>query len=114
MDTWLSIVLSSFHSLHGSSNDQLMLLVNSYRDPVRVRDDGDRWIKLKGLSIPLQGQKRSSRRPNFVQSTESPKAKAEKRMTGARIEFTTQVEKRRFLETFNEVQGTFFADKRTK
>jgi len=89
---------------------KLTSIVNSSRDPVRVRDDGDKFVKLKGLSIPLQ-------RPTMVRQksmdhTKSPKLKNDKRVTGVRIEFTTDMDKRLFLEKFREVQGTVFAGER--
>ena len=89
-----------------------MIIVNSSRDPVRVRDDGDKWVKLKGLSIPLQSQKPGFPRQNSLDHSQSSKPKNEKRITGARIEFTTELDKRLFLEKLREVQGTFFAGER--
>ena len=91
---------------------KLMATVNSSRDPVRVRDDGDRFVKLKGLSIPLRDHRPSIARQNSVDHTKSPKLKSEKRITGARIEFTSDLDKRLFLEKFRELQGTFFAGER--
>lgn len=84
--------------------------VNSSRDPVRVRDDGDKFVKLKGLSIPLHSP--NMVRQKSVDYTKSPKLKTEKRVTGVRIEFTTDMDKRLFLEKFREVRGTFFAGDR--
>lgn len=101
------IMLSKAHCFLG-----LTTAVNSSRDPVRVRDDGDRFVKLKGLSIPLLSQKSNLQRHNSVDKSKSPKLKPEKRITGARIEFTTDMDKRLFLEKFREVQGTFFAGER--
>lgn len=89
-----------------------MITVNSSRDPVRVRDDGDKFVKVKGLSIPLLNHRPSITRQSSVDYTKSPKLKVEKRITGARIEFTTDLDKRLFLEKFREVQGTFFAGER--
>ncbi len=91
---------------------ELIVVVNSSRDPVRVRDDGDRFVKLKGLSIRLQSQKTMMQRQSSVDYSKSPKLKSEKRITGARIEFTTDMDKRLFLEKFREVQGTFFGGER--
>lgn len=86
-------------------------LVNSARDPVRVRDDGDRFVKLKGLSIPLQPQK--PHQPiTPIDLSKPAKPKNEKRITGARIEFTTEQDKKLFLEKFREVQGYFYAGDR--
>ena len=77
-----------------------------------MRDDGEKFVKLKGLSIPLQAHRSGLTRQNSVDHTKSPKLKSEKRITGARIEFTTDMDKRLFLEKFREVQGTFFAGER--
>ena len=87
--------------------------LNSARDPIRVRDDDERSVRIKGLVIALENKKSLQRQVSAEhgtppQSSTSPKARREKKITGAKIEFYTQSDKQIFKETLREIQGTFF------
>ena len=113
--------------LHYSPHIQdgyMAFYLNSARDPVRLRDDGELGVKIKGLRIALEGKEGSSgaagrRRSATTIMTptgdggglplKSPKLKGERLVTGAKIEFYTEVDKRLFKDKFREIQGMFFA-----
>ena len=103
--------------------------LNSARDPVRLRDEGGLGVKIKGLRIGLEGREGGRRRSaagsvggggsgtgsgglvglGEVPPLKSPKFKGERMVTGAKIEFYTELDKRLFQDKFREIQGQFFA-----
>ncbi|KAI9762661.1 MAG: hypothetical protein M4579_000279 [Chaenotheca gracillima] len=88
----------------------LTFFLNSSRDPIKVREDGDRAVKIKGLNVPLKDKESLSRAPTSPDlQGHTPKPKSEKMIRAARIEFITEEDRRIFLEKVREVQGTFFA-----
>lgn len=109
--------------------------VNSARDRIRIREDGDRCIKIKGLDIAIdakpgalaktntassRGRSRSNsvlQDPTIIaevikEEKEKEKAKAAKakspRIQACRVEFTSEGDKKAFMEKFKEVQGYFY------
>ena len=82
------------------------LIVNSARDPIRVRDEGDRFVKIKGLNIPLESKRANS--VTDMSNKSLTKAKTEKMITAVRVEFTTEQEKRDFIERVRDAQGLYF------
>ena len=95
-------------------------LVNSQRDPIRVRNESHRVIRIKGLSIPLDSNMASaapvttrsrsvtmrSRSVTETYGWKSSKTKPIKKViTAARIEFSSEVEKNLFLLKLRDVQG---------
>lgn len=117
----------------------LAFYLNSARDPIRIKADGEKCVKVKGINVPVDEGKRLLRRPSKgVEGTlgagtgleagarkeggqgrkrdsaqpgggESVNAKAEKRIAGCKIEFWGEEDRRAFLECVREVQGTFWA-----
>lgn len=81
----------------------LAFYLNSSTCPVRVKDEGGKEIKIKGLRIPLDRDRvvNGGRR-----GSESGKAEGKKWITGARVEFASDIEKFLFLEKVKEVQQT--------
>lgn len=75
----------------------------SSRKRIHFRGDGERHVKIKGLDVPVEG-KREIRR-TLSDDEKSPKLKPEKKITAVRIEFTTEADKRIFLNKLKEVQG---------
>ena len=69
---------------------------------VQVRDDGERWVKIKGLNVSVDAavdKKQLQRRKSSTAGREK-REKSEKRITGVRIEFVNMADKHRFMEQF--------------
>lgn len=85
---------------------------------VQVKDDGDKWIRIKGLAISLDTpgtdkkalrQSKSSAVGNRTpDGAKSPKVKSEKKITAVKIEFQSMPDKQAFLDKFKAVKGPFF------
>ena len=101
-------VLAMVHYSAQFRDGYLAFYLNSARDPVRLREEGDKWVKIKGLSI-LPPPSKSKSRSNTLESHKSPKANKEKRIKGAKIEFTSEFDRQRFMDKIREVQGMFYA-----
>ena len=83
------------------------------RNTVRVRDDGDRFVRIKGLAVqPVTTRHVFERRESVrevkspVVSPKSPGGKKEKKISAVKIEFESEVEKRVFLDKVREIQGS--------
>lgn len=83
------------------------------RNTVRVRDDGDRSVRIKGLAVtPVVTGNMFERKESIKEVTrpvvapKSPGAKKEKRIGAVKIEFESEVEKRVFLDKVREIQGS--------
>ncbi len=82
------------------------------RNTVRVRDEGDRSVRIKGLAVaPVtgnmferKGSMREKRSP--VITPKSPSAKKEKKISAVKIEFENEVDKMVFLDKVREIQGS--------
>lgn len=77
----------------------------SSRRKIHFRGDGERHVKIKGLEVPIDAKREVVRRTDSPQGGKSPKVKSEKKITAVRIEFTTEADKRIFLNKLKEVQG---------
>lgn len=77
----------------------------SSRKRVHFRGDGERHIKIKGLEVPIEAKRDAVRRTESPGGSKSPKVKSEKKINAVRIEFTTEADKRMFLNKLKEVQG---------
>lgn len=89
-------VLGMIHFSAQFRRGYMMFYLNSQDKPVRVRDEGGKIVKIKGLRIPLDIHERGKveRRPSDT-----------KRMiSGAKIEFASESEKLEFLETVERIQ----------
>ena len=83
------------------------------RNTVRVRDDGERSVRIKGLAVaPVVTRNMFERRESFkvgsppAMSPKSPGAKRDKKISAVKIEFESEVEKRVFLDKVREIQGS--------
>lgn len=83
------------------------------RNTVRVRDDGDKCVRIKGLAVaPVVTTNMFERRESIREVTspvitpKSPGAKKEKKISAVKIEFESEVEKRVFLDKVREIQGS--------
>ncbi|KAH9860068.1 hypothetical protein IAQ61_011852 [Plenodomus lingam] len=96
----------------------LAFYINSSIHPIKVKDLGGREVKIKGLRVPIDKGDKAMRKDSFVASSghgdatdrvtdkedEAKKMEKGKMISGARIEFRTEAEKREFLEMCTEVQ----------
>lgn len=86
----------------------LAFYLNDSIYPVRVKDDGGCEVKVKGLRVPLE---KGGRKDSAVGAGGGKTARKElkgeekkKYITGAKIEFSSQNEKKDFLSLVKEVQ----------
>jgi len=101
-DTLAVIVLIHFSPQF--RNGYLAFYLNSLNSPIRVKDEGGREVKVKGLRVPLEG-KGSGRKDSVVAEGKASGTIDKKKMvTGARIEFASEAEKREFLGLVWQVQ----------
>jgi hypothetical protein len=82
--------------------------VNSSRDPIRVRDEGGKVVKVKGLRLEV-GPKNSRSRTNRRSPSIKQKGDKNTQIRAVKIEFTSEEHKRLFVDKVREVQGTFYA-----
>lgn len=78
----------------------------SSRKRIYFRGDGERHAKVKGLDVSLD-KKADFPAESSPDGGKSPKEKSEKdkKITAVRIEFTSEADKRTFLNRLKEVQG---------
>lgn len=81
----------------------LAFYLNSSACPVRVKDEGGKEVKIKGLKIPLD---RAKVTVGGRRGSGPGKAEGKKWITGAKVEFAADVEKFLFLGKVKEVQQT--------
>jgi hypothetical protein len=74
--------------------------LNNVNSPITIKDESHRFLRIKGLRIPVPVV------PHKDPGASAPKEKAaaKKKITGARVEFTTEVEKAAFVALVREAQ----------
>jgi hypothetical protein len=90
----------------------LAFYLNSSVNPIKVKDDGNREVKIKGLRVPIERGERAVRKDGLGVGGEGGKGKGkevakvskEKVISGAKIEFASEIEKKEFLEMCKELQ----------
>jgi hypothetical protein len=116
-DDATSAVFVTIHFSAHFRNGYLAFYLNSASSPVRVKDDGGREVKIKGLRVPVDGkqdQKAPVRKDSGAgvvvqgKKEEGKRKGSEQRkfVAGAKIEFASEAEKRAFLVTVKECQKT--------
>lgn len=88
----------------------LAFYLNSSNNPIKVKDEGGREVKVKGLRVPLE--KAALRKDSIVAAETESKSKGKKGeafdkkkfVTGAKIEFASEAEKRNFIRLVWDVQ----------
>lgn len=97
-------VIALIHFSPQFRNGYLAFYLNSSNTPIRVKDEGGREVKVKGLRVPLE--KGAFRKDSGVAVADGKKGDMDRRkvVTGARIEFASDGEKRGFLNLVREVQ----------
>lgn len=77
----------------------LCFIINNKDRPIKVKDDGSRCVKLKGLRI-VDGEYPEELRKKHKEVHVDKK----KFITGAKVEFKNEAEKYRFLDVVRELQ----------
>lgn len=101
-----------FAMIHFSAQFRIGYLVfwlNASNAPIRVKDDGAREVKIKGLKIPTgDGAASLMRKDSGAGTAAQEKARrgsdGKKVITGAKVEFASEAEKYAFLNKVKEVQ----------
>ncbi|KAI9818418.1 MAG: hypothetical protein M1827_000477 [Pycnora praestabilis] len=99
--------LAMIHYTANFRDGYMSFYLNSHRDPIRIKEESDRWIRIKGIrTVENKKAPPTPRRDSGLQGPKSPtmKTKIEKAITGARIEFTTTHDRRLFLEKYEELR----------
>jgi hypothetical protein len=78
----------------------LQFVINDKDRPIKVKDDGGKSVKLKGLRIADGEYPEELRKKNSKPKKEDLK----KYITGARVEFKDEAEKYRFLTVVRDLQ----------
>ena len=112
-------VIALIHFSASFRTGYLAFYINSAANPIKVKDDGTRDVKIKGLRVPIDKGDRAMRKDSVVAGSErrdgdgkgkgkqgegSKKIEKEKVISGAKIEFASDMEKREFMEMVKEMQ----------
>ncbi|KAF2868292.1 hypothetical protein BDV95DRAFT_630526 [Massariosphaeria phaeospora] len=101
-DNDTSAVIALIHFSAHFRDGYLAFYLNSASNPIKVKDEGAREVKVKGLRVPLEkGALRKDSGTGVGGRKEEDKRKI---VSGARIEFASEAEKRDFMALVREVQ----------
>lgn len=118
-DSHTGAIIALIHFSASFRSGYLAFYINSSVNPIKVKDDGAREVKIKGLRVPIHRREDTvhtdgtvtnsdmvNERDKSKDRTDDSKRKMEKGkiISGAKIEFRTQNEKREFLDLCNEMQ----------
>lgn len=115
-DTDTGAIIALIHFSASFRAGYLAFYINSSVNPIRVKDDGNRVVKIKGLKVPIDRGDKAMRKDSFVTSSEGKvkgkesvgeskkKVEKEKVISGAKIEFASDMEKSEFMEMVKEMQ----------
>ncbi|KAB2100159.1 hypothetical protein AG0111_0g11600 [Alternaria gaisen] len=107
-------IIALIHFSADFRNGYLAFYLNSSVNPIKVKDDGNREVKIKGLRVPIDRGDRAMRKDSVAEAAVKGKGKEKagtekavekgKVISGAKIEFATDTEKKEFLEMCKEMQ----------
>ena len=89
-------VLGMIHFSAQFRRGYMLFYLNSAERPIRVRDEGGKVVKIKGLRIPLDANERGR--------VERRASDAKRLILGAKVEFASESEKLEFLEMVDRFQ----------
>ncbi|KAF2004457.1 hypothetical protein P154DRAFT_572117 [Amniculicola lignicola CBS 123094] len=99
-DDTTSAVVALIHFSAHFRKGYLAFYLNSAGNPIKVKEEGSREVKIKGLRVPLdKGALRKDSGAGVGKDVDKRKI-----ISGARIEFATEAEKREFLMVVRDVQ----------
>ncbi|KAF1942046.1 hypothetical protein EJ02DRAFT_503046 [Clathrospora elynae] len=115
-------IIALIHFSADFRNGYLAFYLNSSVNPIKVKDDGNKEVKIKGLRVPIDRGDRAMRKDSFVEGAKGKrkgkeadvggkpgKVEKEKVISGAKIEFASEMEKREFLDMVKEMQRSMIA-----
>ncbi|KAL5121723.1 hypothetical protein ACEQ8H_000410 [Pleosporales sp. CAS-2024a] len=104
-------IIALIHFSADFRNGYLAFYLNSSTNPIKVKDDGDRGVKIKGLRVPVDRDDRAVRKGSIGSAKEKSKpkeevkkAEKEKVISGAKIVFASEAKKREFMDMCLELQ----------
>ncbi|KAH3953157.1 hypothetical protein HBH98_131200 [Parastagonospora nodorum] len=106
-------IIALIHFSADFRDGYLAFYLNSSGNPIKVKDEGNREVKIKGLRVPLERGDKAMRKDSVVAGSGKDKGKGkedakkiekEKVISGAKIEFATEMEKQEFVEMCKELQ----------
>lgn len=107
-------IIALIHFSADFRDGYLAFYLNSSVNPIKVKDDGNREVKIKGLRVPIDRGDRAMRKDSVAEAAVKGKGKEKvgnekavekgKVISGAKIEFATDMEKKEFLEMCKEMQ----------
>lgn len=106
-------IIALIHFSADFRDGYLAFYLNSSGNPIKIKDEGNREVKIKGLRVPLERGDKAMRKDSVVAGSGKDKGKGkedtkkvekEKVISGAKIEFATDMEKKEFMAMCNELQ----------
>lgn len=73
----------------------------SSRKRIHFKDDGERYVRIKGLEVELNEK---NERRESIEAAKSKSPKVQKKITAVKIEFLDDEDKRVFLDKLREIQ----------
>ncbi|MCJ1400113.1 hypothetical protein MMC11_003316 [Xylographa trunciseda] len=100
-------VLAMIHYTAHFHDGYLAFYLNSSRSPLRIRDEDEKTIKVKGLNILVDDDTSMVRRDSMIsRPTSASRPKGDNKIIKAvKIEFYTPEDKRLFKDKFREIQS---------
>jgi hypothetical protein len=106
-------IIALIHFSADFRNGYLAFYLNSSVNPIKVKDEGNREVKIKGLRVPIDRGDKAMRKDSVVAlnakekgrgKEDAKKVEKEKVISGAKVEFASDMEKREFIEMVKEMQ----------
>jgi hypothetical protein len=100
-------IIALIHFSADFRNGYLAFYLNSSVNPIKIKDDGERVVKIKGLRVPIDRGDKAMRKDSVIAAEKGKgreKVEKEKVISGAKIEFASDMEKREFMEMCKELQ----------
>ena len=98
-----NVAYGMIHYVPDFAEGYMTIPLNDPRNAIRVREENNTTIRIKGLKIPLK--EKVNRRPSTSEARS--KQRQEKFLTGAKIEFFAQVDKDTFMAELRKIQDNF-------
>ena len=102
-------VLAMLHYNPQVHDGYLAFHLNSTRSPLRIRDEDEKTIRVKGLNVVLDDkisiERRQSTTTDMSVTAKPPKVKGDKVIKAVKIEFYTPADKQQFMDVFQEIQS---------
>jgi hypothetical protein len=97
-DNDTAAVIAMIHFSAHFKAGYLAFYINSSASPIRVKEEGSRELKIKGLNVPLVDRRKDS-------AVAMGKGEDKKKIVqGAKIEFASEAEKKEFVSLVKECQ----------